>query len=58
MDQERADDKSCEATFHLFSWHKNNEEGLGLDDGMEDNIDVVKKLQPHPWIHYSWSDDE
>ena len=42
---------------NLFTWHKNNEEGLWLDDGMHD-IDAVRKLQSHPWITVDWSDDE
>lgn len=58
IDRQTADGESFEATMNLFTWHKNNEEGLWLDDGMEDDIEMVRKLQFHPWIHYSWPDVE
>ena len=44
---------------NIFYWHSNNEEGsLWLDDGTEDNVEVIKKLQSHPWISTSWDDED
>lgn len=56
-DQQNADYISSNATFTLFYWHRNNEEGLWLADGTEENLEVVRRLQSHPWISYD-TDDE
>lgn len=57
-EKDRADKISSTATRNLFYWHKNNEEGLWLDDGTQDNIEVLRKLQSHPWISCDLSEDE
>lgn len=56
--QHKADNKSNNATSNLFFWHKNNEEGLWLDDGTQSDIEVLRKLVSHPWIDISFGDHE
>ena len=51
-----ADDVSCDATFNLFNWHRNNEGGIWLAEGLED-ADAVRRNHSHPWIKND-SDEE
>lgn len=48
--------RSADATFNLFNWHRNNEEGLWLEEA-GDNIVKTRLRQSHPWIEDE-SDEE
>ncbi|KAK2865052.1 hypothetical protein FQN49_003954 [Arthroderma sp. PD_2] len=48
-ERDMADERSWSATSRLFNWHRNNEDGLWLDDGMR-TVDEIRQLQRHPWI--------
>ena len=50
LEQKIADEQSWSATSRLFNWHRYNEDGLWLDDGTTGNVEVIRKLQQHPWI--------
>ena len=51
-----ADDVSSDATFNLFNWHSNNEEGLWLA-GDETDLSTIRRLSRHPWLG-TWDDSE
>jgi hypothetical protein len=34
----------------LFSWLREIEGGLWLDDGTKGNLEAIRQLQRHPWI--------
>lgn len=48
---------SCDATFNLFSWYRNNEGGLWLAEGFE-SVGAVRRMISHPWIHYDSDEDD
>ena len=51
-----ANNKTQDACFNLFSWHKNNEGGLWLATEGEDES-ISRKRTLHPWVHYESDDD-
>ena len=52
----KANTVSCDASFNLFKWYRNNEGGLWLAEGFED-VDAVRRRNLHPWIKND-SDEE
>ncbi len=40
---------SCDATFNLFNWYRNNEGGMWLAERFED-ADAVRRNHSHTWI--------
>lgn len=52
-----ADDVSYDATSNLFSWYRNNEGGLWLAEGLEDD-DAIRRKNSHPWIKCGSDEDE
>lgn len=52
-----ADAVSCDASFNLFNWYRNNEGGLWLAEGFED-VDAVRRNHSHPWIKNDSDEDD
>ena len=48
---------SCDASFNLFNWYRNNEGGLWLAEGFED-ADAVRRSHSHPWIKNNSDEDD
>ena len=51
-----ANDISADACCNLFSWHRNNEQGLWLAENQEDEH-ISRKRTFHPWVTYESDDD-
>lgn len=45
-----ADEQSWNATSRLFNWHRQHDDGLWLHDGITTDVEVIRRLQQHPWI--------
>lgn len=58
IDQARADEYSKRRPLHLLHWHKNEEETLWFENGMQGHIEILRELQSHRWTNCNWSDDE
>ncbi|KAE8151315.1 hypothetical protein BDV25DRAFT_128842 [Aspergillus avenaceus] len=52
-----ADEQSGSATSRLFNWHRSYDDGIWLDDGQGD-IELIRRLQMHPWIIDPFESDE
>ena len=48
---------SCDASFNLFNWYRNNEGGLWLAERFED-ANAVRRNNSHPWIKNDLDEDD
>ena len=54
---EEADKASMGATINLFNWARNNDGGLWLKEGSEDDT-TVRKKNSHPWVRADSDTDD